>query len=74
MSPLHLDLLIRGQVERYTLVKPLTLHHYFTSDSKVYSDKILKLVIRCNDTSEGALFKRLSSIYSHIIIYETWQV
>ncbi|WP_079913017.1 UvrD-helicase domain-containing protein [Paenibacillus sp. 32352] len=44
--------------------------HYFTSDSKVYSDKISKLVIRCNETSDGAVFKRLSSIYSHIFIDE----
>lgn len=44
--------------------------HYFTNDSKVYSDKISKLVIRCNETSEGAVFKRLSSIYSHIFIDE----
>ncbi len=44
--------------------------HYFTNDSKVYSDKISKLVIRCNETSEGAVIKRLSSIYSHIYIDE----
>ncbi|MGG6311877.1 UvrD-helicase domain-containing protein [Paenibacillus macerans] len=44
--------------------------HYFTNDSKVYSDKISKLVIRCNEKSEGAVFKRLSSIYSHIYIDE----
>lgn len=44
--------------------------HYFTSASKVYSDKISKLVIRCNERSDGAVFKRLSGIYSHIFIDE----
>jgi len=44
--------------------------HYFTSDSKIYSDKISKLVIRCNEKSDGAVLKRISSIYSHIFIDE----
>ncbi|MNW37241.1 DNA-dependent helicase II [compost metagenome] len=44
--------------------------HYFTSDSKVYSDKISKLAIRCNERSDGAVIKRLSSIFSHVFIDE----
>ncbi|MCM3700324.1 UvrD-helicase domain-containing protein [Paenibacillus macerans] len=44
--------------------------HYFTEDSKVYSDKISKLVIRCNEKSDGAVIDRLSKIFSHIFIDE----
>lgn len=44
--------------------------HYFTDDSKVYSDKISKLVIRCNEKSGGAVFDRLSRIFTHIFIDE----
>lgn len=44
--------------------------HYFTSDYQVYSDKIAKLVFRCNEKSENAVINRLSKIYSHIFIDE----
>lgn len=44
--------------------------HYFTDDSKVFSDKISKLVIRCNERSDGAVIERLTKIFTHIFIDE----
>lgn len=44
--------------------------HYFTDDYKVYSDKLSKLVIKCNKKSNGAVIDRLSRIYSHILVDE----
>lgn len=44
--------------------------HYFTKDTKIYSDKISKFVFRCNANSAGAVIERLCKIYSHIFIDE----
>jgi DNA helicase II / ATP-dependent DNA helicase PcrA len=43
---------------------------YFTKDHKIYSDKLAKFVIRCDEKSGGQVLKRLSSIYSHLYIDE----
>lgn len=44
--------------------------HYFTKDTKIYSDKISKFVFKCNAKSAGAVIERLCKIYSHIFIDE----
>lgn len=44
--------------------------HYFSKDTKIYSDKISKFVFRCNAMADGAVIKRLCKIYSHIFIDE----
>ena len=44
--------------------------HYFTNDMKVYSDKLSKLVTRCNKKSSGSVIKRLENIYERIYIDE----
>lgn len=44
--------------------------HYFTNEQKIYSDKISKFVIKCNEASNGAVIGRLSKIYSSIFIDE----
>lgn len=44
--------------------------HYFTSNKRIYSDKLAKFVVRCNEKSDGAVIERLSKIYSHIYIDE----
>lgn len=44
--------------------------HYFTSDFKVYSDKLSKLVWKINETSHGKVIERLTEIYSSIFIDE----
>jgi DNA helicase II / ATP-dependent DNA helicase PcrA len=43
---------------------------YFSSDFKIFSDKISKLVVSCNDCTKGEIINRLSRIYSHILIDE----
>ncbi len=44
--------------------------YYFTKDYKIYSDKLSKFVIKCNEKSKNAVFYRLSKIYSCIFIDE----
>lgn len=44
--------------------------HYFTPNQRIYSDKLSKFVIRCNEKSNGAVIDRLSRIYTHIFIDE----
>ncbi|AIE61734.1 UvrD-helicase domain-containing protein [Bacillus methanolicus] len=47
-----------------------TRNHYFNEQLKIYSDKISKFVVRCNEKSNGAVIDRISRIYSHIFIDE----
>lgn len=44
--------------------------HYFSKETKIYSDKISKFVFKCNTNSGGAVIVRLCKIYSHIFIDE----
>ena len=44
--------------------------YYFNSGMNIYSDKLSKLVIHCNEKSEGYVIKRLERIYQHIYIDE----
>jgi DNA helicase-2/ATP-dependent DNA helicase PcrA len=46
------------------------LKYYFNSAMDVYSDKLAKLVFRCNEKSDGYVVKRLEQIYDHIYIDE----
>lgn len=46
------------------------LHHYFTSNQKIYSDKISKFSFNANSKSNLATIKRLSSFYDKIYIDE----
>jgi DNA helicase II / ATP-dependent DNA helicase PcrA len=45
-------------------------HHYFSSNQKIYSDKLSKFVFRCNEKSNGAVVDRISRIFTHIFIDE----
>jgi superfamily I DNA/RNA helicase len=45
-------------------------HHFFDSQGRVFSDKLSKLVIRCNERSGGAVIDRLSRVFSHIFVDE----
>lgn len=47
-----------------------TVKHYLTPDHKVYSDKVAKLAIKCNELSNNAVIDRLTQIYDHIYIDE----
>jgi superfamily I DNA/RNA helicase len=44
--------------------------HYFSSQLKIYSDKLSKFVFRCNEKTEGNVIDRISRIYTHIFIDE----
>lgn len=44
--------------------------HYFSKETKIYSDKISKFVTKCNASSRGSVIERLCNIYSHIFIDE----
>lgn len=44
--------------------------HYFTSNFKIYSDKLSKFVVKCNSQTNGEVINRISRIYSHIFIDE----
>lgn len=46
------------------------IHHFFDSQGRVFSDKLSKLVIRCNSRSGGAVIDRLSRVFPHIFIDE----
>lgn len=43
---------------------------YFDSNNKIYSDKLPKLVTRCNEKSCGAVIERISRIFQHVFIDE----
>lgn len=44
--------------------------HYFTKDMGVYTDKLSKLVIRCNEKSKGKVITRLAKLFDRIYIDE----
>ncbi|MCV6624133.1 MAG: UvrD-helicase domain-containing protein [Cellvibrionaceae bacterium] len=44
--------------------------YYLTSDGKIYSDKLAKFVVRCNDESKGKVIDRISRCFDNIYIDE----
>lgn len=44
--------------------------HYFTPGQRIYSDKLSKFVVKCNEKNNGSVIERLSKIYTHIFIDE----
>ena len=46
------------------------IKHYFSSDSKIYSDKLAKFVIRANEKSNGKVINRISDIFPNIYVDE----
>lgn len=44
--------------------------HYFTSDFQIYSDKLSKFVIRCNEKNSGYVIERISALFRNIYIDE----
>jgi len=43
---------------------------YFTQNWRIYSDKISKFIVGCNEKINGEIISRVSRIYSHIFIDE----
>ena len=46
------------------------LKHYFTKERKIYSDKISKFTVKCNQKSGNAVVNRITRIYDFISIDE----
>lgn len=44
--------------------------HYFDPSRQIYSDKLPKLVMRCNEKSGGAVVDRIARVFQHIFIDE----
>lgn len=44
--------------------------HYFDRAGRVFSDKLPKLVIRCNANSGGAVIDRIARIFPHVFVDE----
>ena len=42
--------------------------HYFADGDKIYSDKISKFVVRCNEQSDNAVTDRIAKMYDYIFI------
>lgn len=59
----------RGISVAYTEEKDFN-KHYFSPSFKLYSDKVSKFVVRCNDESKGQVLQRLSKVFKHIFIDE----
>jgi len=45
-------------------------NYYFTNDFQIYSDKLSKFVVRCNDKSNGYVIERISKLFKYIFIDE----
>ncbi len=44
--------------------------HYFSKDYRIYSDKLSKFVVKCNDESDGSVIDRISALFKFIFIDE----
>lgn len=44
--------------------------HYFTHDYQIYSDKLSKFVLNCNEKSNGYVIERISALFQCIFIDE----
>ena len=44
--------------------------HYFSKDYKIYSDKLSKFAVRCNEESKGYVIERISDLFKYIFIDE----
>lgn len=45
-------------------------NHYFNKRHEIYSDKLSKFVIKCNEANSGKVIERISKIFKHIFIDE----
>jgi ATP-dependent DNA helicase UvrD/PcrA len=58
-----------GQSARYCPEKDIR-HHYFCDGNLIYSDKIAKFTVRCEETSGGCVIRRLRQVYTDLFIDE----
>lgn len=59
----------RGISVPYTEEKDF-MKYYFSASQKIYSDKISKFVVKCNEKSSGAVVNRLAKIFQYVFIDE----
>ncbi|MCX8514364.1 MAG: UvrD-helicase domain-containing protein [Burkholderiales bacterium] len=59
-----------GKKIQYKEDTELEQHYVITDSYKIYSDKLSKFVIRCNEKTRNAVIDRISRIYTHIFIDE----
>lgn len=45
-------------------------NHYFTNDYRIYSDKLSKFVVKCNEKSNGYVVERIAALFKNIFIDE----
>lgn len=61
--------LVNGQSALYSKESDIS-KHYFTDSKKIYSDKLAKLTIKCNQASDGMVFDRISRCFKWIYVDE----
>lgn len=59
----------RGRPVYYAEDKECRMH-YFTEDGRIYSDKLSKFVVKCNEKSSNAVLDRICRIYDYVMIDE----
>lgn len=62
-------LLVNGQSARGVRESDVC-HHYFDRSGRIYSDKLAKFVMKCDEASGGKVFRRLEKLFSHFLIDE----
>lgn len=45
-------------------------NHYFTKDYRIYSDKLSKFAVKCNEKTNGYVIERISGVFQNIFIDE----
>lgn len=61
--------LVSGQSKKFE--KEINVEkHYFDRNHRIYSDKLSKFVLKCNEQTTGEVINRISRIYSNIFIDE----
>lgn len=66
-------LLVSGASALYTKESD-TKVHYFSPDGAIYSDKVAKLALSCNELNNGAVINRLAEIYDRIYVDEVQDI
>ncbi len=62
--------LVSGISAQYKSEEKKFNEHYFTKDFKIYSDKISKFVMKCDEKTNKEVMNRISRIYPNIFIDE----
>jgi superfamily I DNA/RNA helicase len=65
-----IGLVLQNNTSAIFIPEANTKKHYFTSDLKIFSDKISKFAIKCNEKTNGSVIDRLTRIFGYIFIDE----